>query len=629
MQSLTVNGFDADDVKDAISGASLGTSERRFRFELLDETNSFIRDLNDLTGPWRRQGLVGGVLGGTVYHVSGGSIKHAATLTIREANISLDDYPDLVIADGPLFYLKLGEASGASAVDSSGNARHFTYNGTPGYGSQSLLENHPENTAVLHDGSTTYESIADAAWMDVSAITLEAWIQTSATGIFQVIMSRDNFSTQQMWQLRIRDTNVVDFVFYKSTAPTVPIIYITNAIVTDGVPHHIVATYDGTNVAVYVDSVPALRATSPGTLNTGTLGIDIGRNNGGIQHLSGVGDEVAMYGRALSSIEVREHFQQGSGDLAEINYERDRIKIYCAVKMETNGTDGTPWAEAPVGVFLLSSPDRDQRKAGIDRTVTCYDQTIILEEDSIITDRAVVATGVNYITQVTTVLTSAGLDTTGYQLQPSTLTIPTVLSWPVGTSKLKIVNDLLAAINYKPFRFSMSGVGIAEENVLPEDRAVEYDYTTDSDSVVAPDMKLSLDLAAVPNKVILVRLHPKLGDLTGVATNNNFNSPVSVQRRGRTKTYQNGAVSVDAADQTTIDAMAVQVLSEQSQPSQTWRFKTALNPFHDDQDKLTVADTTGQYSFDLEGEWIEDEWIMPIDDTGLMEHVVRRVVSVS
>src|SRR6185503_15724231 len=95
------------------------------------------------------------VIEGEVRHRSQDSIKRTFTGRIREANIALADYPDLIIAHGALFYLRLGEPSGATAFDSSGNARNFTFNGTIGYSNPSLLANVTDNAALTFNGVDT------------------------------------------------------------------------------------------------------------------------------------------------------------------------------------------------------------------------------------------------------------------------------------------------------------------------------------------------------------------------------------------------------------------------------------------------------------------------------------------
>ena len=73
-------------------------------------------------------------------------------------------YASEVLADTPLAYYRLGEASGTTLVDSSGNARDGTYAGSPTLGAASLLVSDPSNTAVSFDGVNDIATVASATW---------------------------------------------------------------------------------------------------------------------------------------------------------------------------------------------------------------------------------------------------------------------------------------------------------------------------------------------------------------------------------------------------------------------------------------------------------------------------------
>src|SRR5262249_47606162 len=154
-----------------------------------------------------------------------------------------------------------------------------------------------------------------------------------------------------------------------------------------------------------------------------TSAIRSGANIPGTAFSSGLLDEVAFYNRALSSTEVREHYQAGSGDLSEIDFYRDRIKPYIAIKMDANGTDGTPWAEWPLGVFLLEAPSRVSDSASVSRQVDGFDKTVILRNAGVSSTYSVAA-GTNVITAVSTALTAAGIDVSQAQLTATSSTTP-------------------------------------------------------------------------------------------------------------------------------------------------------------------------------------------------------------
>lgn len=611
LQSRAVNGFLASEVDDALRGAVVGTVKYRTRVELLDSDNQVLREIQNL-------------LEGEVKHNNTASIKRTLTCKIREATITLDDYPDIVIADNPLVYFRFGETSGTTANDSSGNLLHGNYNNAPILNTASLLLGDTTNGSVTFDGINDNVSRNHVAAFNVSRLSVEAWIQTSAAA-YQVIGARDDAGANESWQLRTTPGGFLELVLWFGGVAGV---YTSAVAINDGRPHHVVGTYDGVQVVLYVDSYRVLKTAETRSVNSATVILTFGINSAGGSPFTGTIDEVAYYGRALSSAEVREHYQKGAANFEEIDYTRDRIKPYIAVKMNRNGNDTTPWAEFPLGIFLLSAPDRNQSESGIDRPVEGFDQNTILMQDCV-TARYVVTATTNYVTAVATVLVSAGLDISGYQLTPTTSTLPADRSWELGTPKLTIVNDLLRAINYKPFRFNSAGVGIAELYVLPESRAIDYAYSTDEFSVMTPDMSYSINMFDVPNVVVLSRTAPKVNTITSTARNNKIASPTSIVRRGNISIVY-ADPNYDAADQTTIDAAASRLLTEKSQAAQLWKFGTSIHPFHEDEDVLTITDNTGLYSFGVTDDFMETEWSLPFSDpsTAVMTHVAARIVPV-
>src|ERR1044072_1807686 len=134
MQSLITNGFTATQVTNALLAKS-GVVERAFRFELLDEDNAVIRETLN-------------VIGGSIRHVHGQKIKRGGTIQIDEQFFTLTtDYIEPNSATNydfelstlftqitnkqPIIYWRLGDTSGTTAADASGNSRTGTYQNTP------------------------------------------------------------------------------------------------------------------------------------------------------------------------------------------------------------------------------------------------------------------------------------------------------------------------------------------------------------------------------------------------------------------------------------------------------------------------------------------------------------------
>lgn len=208
------------------------------------------------------------------------------------------------------------------------------------------------------------------------------------------------------------------------------------------------------------------------------------------------------------------------------------------------------------------------------------------------------------------------------QITPSTLTLPAAIEWEPGTSRLKIVNDLLAAINYKSATFNEEGDLVCAPYINPQDRAPEYTYSVGERSLISGDVGQTIDLFDVPNQVVLVVSNPDTPALYSTAQNNNPASPTSIVNRGRIIVdYES---NVDAPDQATLDAKAVSTLAGFSQVYEEVTFSTPIMPVHQDSDV---------YNLEIEGLAIADsynevEWKMPLMPGGRMSHTVRKVVTV-
>lgn len=188
----------------------------------------------------------------------------------------------------------MNERSGDIVFDLSGNGNGGTINGA-GWAPSGLDFN----------GASDGVEIPDSKTLNPSYISISAWIKTSATGVIDQIVSKDKASTgDRVWQFRKADTNVINFIPF-SAASNGNEFGTTN--IADGVMHHVVGTWDGTTVQVYVDGKKdgvgsslsgSLRNNPGGSVTIGYLE----RSPAG--YFNGVIDNVLIYNRALSAEEV-------------------------------------------------------------------------------------------------------------------------------------------------------------------------------------------------------------------------------------------------------------------------------------------------------------------------------------
>lgn len=302
-------------------------------------------------------------------------------------------------------------------------------------------------------------------------------------------------------------------------------------------------------------------------------------------------------------------------DTTDINFLSDRIRPWVRLRMPDKG-----WAEWPQGVFLLSTPPRKSDSYGmVTREVTAYDQLQVLLDDKTAT-RTTIAAGTNYITAVKAQLETAGI--TKYNLTPTSATLPTPRDWDPGTSRLQIINDLLGAINYKSLYFDENGTAVARPYVSPALRASEYTYQDNDQSVIFQDAEQSLDLFAIPNLWVATCSEPDRDPLTSTYTNTNADSPTSTVSRGRT--IMADPISVEAADQTSLDAIVARAAYEASQVYEQATFYSGIMPMHGEHDCLTFVFS----ALGLSAKYTESSWSFELKAGARMTHNVRRVVSI-
>lgn len=222
-------------------------------------------------------------------------------------------YSSEVLADSPLAYWRLGESSGTTITDSSGNSRTGSYVGSPTLGVTGLLTGDSNTAIQLTAGVAKYGTIPSASWMNVSALTVECWANITSGqnsgwgdplvahadgGTWAWLLNRDNNSTSQ-YVFSVCASSGTS-VSAKGTAPATP--------------RHFVGTWDGTTVSLYINGSLVATATSPGTVLGGTSqNIDIGRYWGTTASIpGGVLDEVAIYGTVLSPARIAAHYAAGT-----------------------------------------------------------------------------------------------------------------------------------------------------------------------------------------------------------------------------------------------------------------------------------------------------------------------------
>jgi Concanavalin A-like lectin/glucanases superfamily len=267
-----------------------------------------------------------------------------------------DQYSSVVLAKGPVGYWRLGEASGPTAPDASGNGYDGTYLGNPTFGQAGAILNDPDTAIGLNGpASKDYVEISDpdsAAFSQPTSgvgLTVEVWMRPDVltfpgqTSDIYIHWLGKGDRPQLEWALR----------FYSQDSPTRPnriSAYIWNPndpppalgagaffqdVLTPGQWIHVVGVYEPgdkdtdppAGVRIYRDGIFRQGPlTSSGTWYRsfgivpahGTLPLRLGTRDAAtsgvaaVSYFNGGLDEVAIYPRVLGDDEIRENYCVGS-----------------------------------------------------------------------------------------------------------------------------------------------------------------------------------------------------------------------------------------------------------------------------------------------------------------------------
>lgn len=302
-----------------------------------------------------------------------------------------------------------------------------------------------------------------------------------------------------------------------------------------------------------------------------------------------------------------------------IDFLADRIRP--SVRLHLPPYGATDYVEYPQGVFLLSSNSRAASMAGVvTREVQGYDQLQVYSDD-LVADRYAIAAGVVVTTAVSTLLAST-LVPPRVNVTPHTATLVSAKEWEPGTSKLRIINDLLGMINYESLSFDPDGVAMVQPYRSPAVRAEEFVYADDHQGLMMPDAGQELDLFDVPNKWVAVVSEPDQPALVASYTNTNPASPTSTVRRQRTIT--DFRTEQEATSITELTAKVSRYAFEASQVYEAVTFRTGLVPIHSGNDvyRITLS------SLAINAAYAEQSWKLDLKAGAVMEHTARRVVTV-
>ena len=215
------------------------------------------------------------------------------------------NYRGGILADAPVAYWRLGEASGTAASDETA-AHPGTYVAGPTLGIAGAIAA-DTNTAVTFNGSTQYVTVPDDNAFDFGdTFSLEAWVKwdgTAGTNSF-IGKGSGNFDIKVLTSGAIKVSKGVTSDIVTSTTALTP-----NAWA------HVIYTKSGTTSKLYINGVDRTGVVTDATMVNNAVAILIGAFRlipSPDQTFHGTIDEVAIYNYALTSTQVAAHYAAGT-----------------------------------------------------------------------------------------------------------------------------------------------------------------------------------------------------------------------------------------------------------------------------------------------------------------------------
>lgn len=272
-------------------------------------------------------------------------------------------YRDSVLVDSPIGYWRLGETSGTTAVDETGNGHDATLSGSYTLGTDSLIASDTANKSITFSSSTG-KATASALGVSYTQWSIEAWIKPD-----DVVGNPNAISTDvsgysddilfgiQPWTSVGVPANTIGLWHQNSADSAGTSVADTEPAVVGSV-YHVVVTCDGSTLRLYVNGVEKASTPKAGSaLTFGNHPICIGRNprlTETTYQWKGAIDEVAFYGAALTATRIQAHYDAGiaaavllSGTITEAGvavartvraYRRDTGAL---LTEQTSAVDGT------------------------------------------------------------------------------------------------------------------------------------------------------------------------------------------------------------------------------------------------------------------------------------------------
>ena len=220
-------------------------------------------------------------------------------------------FEEELISTPPIGWWKFDDASGTTAVDSSGNGNDGTLNGNDhghghgnGNGGTDQWITGAVGGALDFDGRNDYINCGNDQSLGITGtqITVAAWVRWDSNDAWSAIAMRTSSGNwDDGYGLYAHSDGTVNFYVTKYNRNRA-----VKAFSADGQWHHIVGTYDGSSVRIWVDGVEGTPDSYSGDISNANDDFEIARGTSNRYNFNGAIDDVCIYDHVLTTGEITE-----------------------------------------------------------------------------------------------------------------------------------------------------------------------------------------------------------------------------------------------------------------------------------------------------------------------------------
>ena len=231
-----------------------------------------------------------------------------------QARSAATSYDQTVLANAPAAYWRLGETSGTAAVDTSGKGNGGSYSGGVALASAGLI-NDP-NTAATFDGNDDRDVLQRLGEPEPDG-------GDQRRGLGSTHRSADGRRLRLAPRLEVEHGSSLlrtavaspKFVSFSTAYAPSAVRGPSTTVVAAGRTYHVVGTYDGASLRIYVNGGLQATVARSGAVNDSSIGGVLAGGGWGTlpsPAFKGRLDEIAIYPSALSASTVQQHYTAGT-----------------------------------------------------------------------------------------------------------------------------------------------------------------------------------------------------------------------------------------------------------------------------------------------------------------------------